>query len=304
MKSFLKWVGGKTDIKDTIISHFPKVIGDYYEPFIGGGAILIRLLEALEAGEIHVTGKLHVSDINENLINLYLSIKNSIEELLVSLEYYKDMYITAPNVEYPTRHKFEIKSLDEAGVQEKGKAFVYYWMRMLYNTSSSLSVIDKSALFLVLNKTCFRGLHRVGKNGFNVPFGNYSSPSIFEANALLQFHELFQKYDITFTAASFQGLPCKVGDFVYLDPPYCPIEKNSFVSYNESGFAEREQTQLYELCCHMKEQNIKFIQSNSKSDFVTEMYGDFKIIDIEVKRRINSKIPQSTAKEVLILNLI
>jgi DNA adenine methylase len=304
MKPFIKWLGGKTDIKDKIFLHFPKIINNYFEPFVGGGAIFIQLLQALENDEIHLQGSIYISDINENLINLYLCIKDNVNDLLLSLDHYKMLYINSKDIEYPKRHSFNIlQNETEIEIQNKGKVYCYYWMRDQYN-NGSLNVIDKSALFIILNKTCFRGLYRTGKNGFNVPFGNYSTPSMYDEAELNIFSNLFNKYDINFKTDNFNYLKDKVAtnDFVYFDPPYCVLDKNSFTSYNETEFKETEQQQLYDLCCYLQEKEIKFIQSNSNCDYILELYKNFNIVEVPgVKRRINSKNPQSTITELLIM---
>ena len=290
MKPFIKYVGGKTQILDNVFELFPDKINNYYEPFIGGGSVLIELLERIEKGDISVEN-IFISDINSVLINCYNMIKYDCDNLIKLLEEYKKNYESEKEVEYPPRHKFII---NEKWIG-KGKQYLYYYYRDLYNKTTDINI--KSALLIFLNKTCFRGLYRVGPNGFNVPYGNYKKPEIFNKIHLKSLSQLFNKYDVNFKAHSFEELKkFKKNDFIYLDPPYYPINKTSFTEYDENDFPHQK---LVDFC---KKLNIKFLQSNSKCDYILREYEQFNIGTIECKRRINSKNPDNVVNEVFINN--
>ena len=178
------------------------------------------------------------------------------------------------------------------------KESYYYWLRNKYNTIESS--VERSALFIILNKTCFRGMYREGPNGFNVPFGNYKkTPSIITKTRLDNISYLMK--DVVFIHSDFKTSlkNIKENDFVYMDPPYYPIKKTSFVNYSKNGFNEENHEELFKIC---NEAKYKFLLSNSNSDVVLEKLKKFYIQDIEVKREINSKNPAMKAKQILIYN--
>jgi len=290
MKPFIKWVGGKTQILDNVFNLFPDKINNYYEPFIGGGSVLIKLLEKIERGDISVK-HIFVSDINQTLINCYNMIKYDCDTLIDLLQSFKSNYDSEADMKYPPRHKFIINEEWKG----KGKQYLYYYYRNLYNKTTDNNI--KSALLIFLNKTCFRGLYRIGRNGFNVPYGNYKNPEIFNTLQLKSLSELFVKHNVIFKAHSFEELEkFKKDDFIYLDPPYYPINETSFVEYSEVEFPH----QTLVLFC--KKLSIKFLQSNSETDYTLREYKQFNIDVIECKRRIDSKTPNTTVNEVFIYN--
>ena len=159
-------------------------------------------------------------------------------------------------------------------------------------------------MFIFLNKTCFRGVFRVGPKGFNVPYGHYKNPEIINKEHLDKVHELIK--DVIFECSDFSVSLSKVesNDFVYLDPPYAPENVNSFVGYTENGFKIENHKKLFGLIHELTETNIKIMLSNSDVNLVRENFLNekYKIISILCKRSINSKNPDSKAKEVIITN--
>ncbi len=272
VKPLLKWCGGKTHIIDTIISNFPRVMDNYHEIFLGGGSVLLAFLELVKNKEI-VVSKIFAYDLNEDLINLYNIIKDSPQKL------------------YDTIMKI-INDFNKC--DEESKESYYYWIRDVYNNEED--VLAKSAMFIFLNKTCFRGLYRVGPNGYNVPYGRNKNPEIINKKHLFEVHKLIQ--NVTFKVLDFKESLLRVedDDFVYLDPPYYPLNKSSFTSYNKNGFDEHEK--LFEMC---KKINY-FLLSNSSVEEVKKTFKEkkYSVEEIECKRRINSKKPNSVVNEVLI----
>jgi DNA adenine methylase len=300
IKPFLKWVGGKTQILKPIIELIPENINTYIEPFVGGGSVFLEILKNIENNKIKVD-KLLIGDLNEDLINLYILIKDNIEFLCVQLDEYISNYKTAKATKHPKNFKIVIDLNDDINdIIDKGQPHVYYYYRKLYN--NSIDSFERAALLLFLNKTCFRGLYRTGKNGFNVPFGNYENPQIYIRDDLLILNNLFNKYDITFKSCDYKEI-CKditKDDFCYMDPPYTVLKKGSFTSYTKIDFTEDDQKNLLIVCEHLKEKNIKFLQSNSFCTNNEENYKNFTIKKILCKRRINSKNPNDTDYEILI----
>lgn len=279
MKPFLKWVGGKTQLLDEVLSHFPKTIANYHEPFLGGGSVLLALLQKVRAGEIELTGGVFASDANSGLINLYQYVQANMAELLGALKELSTGYSQCANKEtfyYLIRAKFTALQNDER-----------------YTATAA-------AMFLFLNKTCFRGLYREGPNGFNVPFGHYSAPSIYDEADLAAVSDLIQ--GVEFACQDVQMALLGVGrdDFIYLDPPYAPETATSFVGYTSNGFALDMHQALF-----VRLKNLaltKFLLSNADVPLVTEAFAGYQKKVVSARRAINSKKPESRTKEVLIWN--
>jgi DNA adenine methylase len=157
-------------------------------------------------------------------------------------------------------------------------------------------------MIIFLNKTCFRGMYRVGPNGFNVPFGNYKNPSIISKSHLLQIHNIIK--NVIFTEGDFHNTMSNIqtGDFIYMDPPYAPQEKTSFVGYNKDGFTLNNHMDLFKLCHNLKNNNIDFVMSNADVKLIRDNFSEshYLIETIVCRRAINSKKPGSSANEVII----
>jgi DNA adenine methylase len=291
-KPILKWVGGKSQILDKILSVFPKKIQDYHEPFLGGGSVLIGLLSDTS---IHVTGKIFAYDLNSELISLYKHVQKNPRKLIKETLLLSEEYNKTPKQGQVNR---KCKTKEEAMSSPES---YYFYIRTRFNTEKK-NTIQSSAMLLFLNKTCFRGLYRVGPNGFNVPFGNYKNPTIIEPSNILKVSELVK--NVEFIHCSFENCSFwksyKPLDFIYLDPPYAPETNKSFVSYNKEGFDIENHKNLFNLVSNLK---CKFLMSNSNVHLVTDTFkNDFIIETITCKRSINSKDPSKKTKEVLIYN--
>jgi DNA adenine methylase len=298
-KPILKWVGGKTQILDKLITDFPVEMNNYREAFLGGGSVLLTLLSYVKNGAIKINGNVYAYDLNEPLIYVYKNIQSHHVELYDKLQ----TIITEFNGCGTGEINRKPKNIEEAKLAKEN---YYYWVRSAYN---KLSPVEKktvigSAIFIFLNKTCFRGVFRVGPNGFNAPYGHYNNPEIInkehldEISGLIQC-VIFECSDFTASLASVES-----DDFVYLDPPYAPETDTSFVGYTESGFDLDAHKNLFKIIHELTETNKKVMLSNADVSLVRENFTNekYNTVSILCKRSINSKNPESKAKEVIIKN--
>lgn len=298
-KPFIKWVGGKTQIIETILQTFPQNIQNYHEPFIGGGSVLLAFLSYVQHGKITITGKVFASDINNKLVWLYKNIQNNPVNVIDELKVLVDTYNACSGSEVFRKPK----DLKEAKTSQESW---YYWIRYQYNAMNieEETSCQAAAMFIFLNKTCFRGIYREGPNGFNVPFGHYKNPGIYDSDHILKVASLIK--DVVFTRRSFEESLQEIteyGSFVYMDPPYAPETKKSFVGYVQEGFSEDLHTQLFTMCQNLTtKEGITYVMSNSDVDLVRNNFSDdkFECRVISCKRSINSKQPESKTNEIII----
>jgi len=294
-KPFLKWVGGKTQLLQTIILKIPKEINNYHELFLGGGSVLLLVLSLQKENKITIKNKIYAYDINQNLINVYKHIQSNKDELYECIDKYIKEYDSIDG----TIINRKPASINEA---KTSKESYYYWLRIKYNTISKDS-IECSALFMFINKTCFRGMYREGPNGYNVPYGHYKkTPTIITRKELDNVNELIKNVEFIHNDFKESIKKIKEGDFVYLDPPYAPETNKSFVGYVADGFDLNMHNCLFDEILKLDKKNVKFLMSNSRVDLVLEKFKDYNCEDITARRAINSKNPESTTIEVLINN--
>ena len=291
LKPFVKWVGGKGQLIEEIEKMLPsdgeKVLTKYAEPMVGGGALLFNVLSRYQFDE------LYISDINPELINAYIAIKQNVEALIKRLN---EMQMT-------------FLPLDE-----NGRKYYYYNVRDKFNTvklNDSTST-EKAAYFIFLNKTCFNGLFRVNRKGlFNVPMGSYKNPTICDAENLRNIHGALQNVTIVCGDYSLSKSFIDGETFVYLDPPYRPIsETSAFTSYNSDAFDDNEQIRLAKFIDEINAAGAKIVLSNSdpknvneEDNFFDNLYKNYKINRVEASRAINSKgDKRGKINELLICN--
>ena len=299
-KPIIKWVGGKTQIIEKVLHHFPTGINNYHEIFLGGGSVLLAFLDYVKKGLINVKGQIYAYDINDVLIYMYKNIQNNHLELYSQLQLLIADFNLCNNDGELNRKPTNIEEARQL------KENYYYWIRNNYN---NLSIEDKrtslgSAYFIFLNKTCFRGMFRLGPNGFNVPYGNYKNPEIINLEYLNEIHDLIK--DVIFEHKSYEDslLNIKEDDFTYLDPPYAPEKNTSFVEYTEKGFSLEDNNKLFNIIDSLTNRDIKTLMSNSDVDLVNNYFNKkpYKIEKISCKRSINASKPGSKTNEVLIHN--
>ena len=296
-KPILKWVGGKTQILDKLIPEFPKEINNYHEIFLGGGSVLLSLLSYIKNDIIKVKGNIYAYDLNESLIYFYKNIQTNHMDLYDEIQKLISDFNNCGDGELNRK----AKNIDEAKISKEN---YYYWIRSEYNKLEDKKTILSSAMFLFLNKTCFRGIFRVGPKGFNVPYGHYKKPEIINKEHLIKIYDLIK--DVIFKCCDFTIAlnNVKCDDYLYLDPPYVPENKTSFVGYTEKGFNIDSHKKLFELIHQLTKTNKKLMISNADVSLVRDNFANekYSIISILCKRTINSKNPGLKSKEVIIKN--
>ncbi len=289
-RPFVKWVGGKSQLLDEIRQKYPQKIEKYCEPFVGGGAVLFDVLSKFRPKNVLI------NDINKELINTYEQIRDNCDDLIFQLS--------------EIQNKYKSQSLDE------NKAY-FYEKRERYNelkiNGDEAENLEKAALFIFLNKTCFNGLYRVNSKGlFNVPFNNAKSPLLCDEENLRACSELLQNVQMTVGDYSKTKKFIDSKTFVYIDPPYRPITQTSaFTSYSENQFADREQIELGNFIEEIANEGAMVLASNSdpkntdKNDnFFDDLYSKFAIERVSASRMINSNAKKRGAiKELLISNI-
>ena len=268
---FVKWAGGKRQLISQIRERMPEKYNDYYEPFVGGGAVIFDLLPANAL----------INDINKALINTYRTICNELDAFLK-----------------------EVNRLDN-DMWEDGKKY-YYSIREHYNDKLMRSEYDVelAALFVFINKHCFNGLYRVnGKGLFNVPYNNSRRVSVDE-DVIIATSEYLR--GVTIIDGDFEQAckNAKKGDFVFIDSPYAPLNPASFESYTKEGFDIESHKRLAKLYDELTARGCYCMLTNHNTELINELYGnkDYKIDVVSVKRMINSDASNRVGEEVIICN--
>ncbi len=269
VKPFVKWAGGKRQLLPEIKKYVPRQFETFYEPFVGGGAVLFDLQPE----------KYVINDINAEIVNVYRTIKRDAEKLIKKLKTFKneaDFY-------------YKVRGMDREQGFEK------------------LSPVDRAARIIYLNKTCFNGLFRVNRKGqFNVPFGKYKNPNIVNEETLLAVSQFFNQTQGEILNTDFEKALDGVNNqsFAYIDPPYDPLSySSSFTGYSLNGFGRGEQERLKLVCDKLDKRGCKFLLSNSATDFIKDLYQDYNIKIVKAGRNINSvATKRGKIDEVLIRN--
>jgi len=273
-KPFVKWAGGKRQLIPILNENLPKSFGTYYEPFLGGGALLFHMLTERKGQ------KCSISDLNSDLVLTYTTIRNRIDELISSLKNHERNY-------------------------HKDSKTYYYSVR----ESNPRSEIEKTSRLLFMNRTCFNGLYRVNSKGkFNVPLGRYTNPNIVNEENLRSVSAILESSKVAIKCRDFESVlrDAKKGDLVYFDPPYQPVSQTAnFTSYTNKSFTYEDLNRLAELCLKLDSKGCKVLLSNSDSKEVAEIFSNksWKINRIQANRSINSNSKKRTGHfELLIKN--
>lgn len=269
-KPFVKWAGGKRQVINELLKFVPDEFDTYYEPFVGGGALLFELSPK----------KAVINDSNEELMNVY--------NVLCNEEKFKKMCNLLNS--YETKHSEEF----------------YYNIRNKDRSKTAfnrLSDYTRAARTIYLNKACFNGLYRVNsKNEFNVPFGKKTHVNTYEGSNLITVSNYLTMNDVKILSVDFEAAvkDAKKGDFVYFDPPY-DSDTKSFTSYTETGFDKSEQTRLARVFKQLDKKGVYVMLSNHSTVLVNELYKDYHIYKIEAKRNINANGKKRGKVEELII---
>ncbi len=273
-KPFVKWAGGKRQLIPILNENLPKTFGTYYEPFIGGGALLFHMLTERDGQ------KCSISDLNSDLVLAYTTIRDRIDDLISSLKSHEKNY------------------------QKDSKSY-YYSVR----ESNPRSEIEKTSRLLFLNRTCFNGLYRVNSKGkFNVPLGRYTNPNIVNEDNLRSVGAILQASKVSIKCRDFGAVlrDAKKGDLVYFDPPYQPVSDTAnFTSYTNKDFTDKDLERLADLCNKLDSKGCKVLLSNSDSKQVSDMFSGkpWNVNKIQANRSINSNSKKRTGHfELLIKN--
>jgi DNA adenine methylase len=277
LKPILKWAGGKTQLLAEITHAYPDGFGTkirrYAEPFVGGGAVLFDVLSKYDLDEIYI------SDVNAELINMYIMVRDHVEELIERLKSFQTEYLALDN---------------------DGRKTYYYNKRDDFNnliiSGESKTGVESAALFIFLNRTCFNGLYRANRSGlFNVPKGDQANPLICNEDNLRAVSAALGKVKIVCGDYSASRSFIDANTLVYFDPPYRPLKgRDSFISYTETEFDDSCQRALAGFIEEMVAKGAYVILSNSdpknvdpEDDFFDDLYADYDIQRINAKRKIN-----------------
>lgn len=273
-RPFVKWAGGKRQLIPILDENLPETFGTYFEPFLGGGALLFHIL-ARQSGK-----RCSISDLNSDLVLAYATIRDRINDLVSSLKDHEKNY-------------------------HKDSKSYYYSVRQ----SSPRSQVEKTSRLLFLNRTCFNGLYRVNSKGrFNVPLGRYSNPNIVNEENLRSVSQILRSCKVSVKCRDFAAVleDVRRGDLVYFDPPYQPVSGTAnFTSYTNKDFTSDDLGRLHELCQRLDSKGCRVLLSNSDSSEVSGLFSQrpWKISKIHANRSINSDSKKRTGHfELLIKN--
>ncbi|EKV00771.1 DNA adenine methylase Dam [Leptolyngbya sp. PCC 7375] len=269
LRPFLKWAGGKRQLIPELLKYAPDSYGRYYEPFIGGGALLLTLRPAQAT----------ISDRNQELINCYQVVKGSVDDLIQNLQQHRN----------EKAYFYEVRSWD------RQTEFI------------DKTAIQRAARIIFLNKTCYNGLFRVNSKGqFNAPFGRYKNPTIADETVLRNVSAYLNLANVTIRQADFAVAVADAGpgDFVYFDPPYDPVSTTaSFTGYYRNGFDRTEQQRLKSIVDNLTMRDCKVLLSNAYTEFIQDLYRDYRCVRVSATRAINSNATKrGKVDEILVMN--
>lgn len=271
---FVKWAGGKRQLLEEIHARLPKDLDEhkYYEPFVGGGALLFNLEHSNAV----------INDMNWALINVYRQLQGDMGVIVMSL----------------------LDMMDD-DLRARGKEY-YYEVRTRFN--QGLSEHDETtpmaAMFIFLNKHCFNGLYRVNRKGeFNVPYNN-STASSHDPDNMLKILKFLKSVEIRQGDFEDACRDCTAGDFVFFDSPYAPLKDDSFDSYTKEGFPKEDHERLASLFRRLADRGVRCMLTNHDTPFIRDLYKDFKIETVNVKRSINRNASGRTGTELIVTSYL
>lgn len=270
IEPFVKWIGGKRQLLPHLAEHFPAEWSTYYEPFLGGGAVLFHFQPS----------KAVVNDLNPHLINTYVQVRDKVDDVITGIQELDSVACT------PER---------------------YYALRSEYNTHISEGTLNvrTAVLFIWLNKRCFNGLYRVNKKGlFNAAFNKKAWLVSVDENNLRNVSSYLKDSDVVFTAGDFElaSSGASEGDVVYIDPPYVPVSKTAdFVGYTRQGFGDTEHGRIARHAKTLTSQGAHVVVSNSNTPAVLDLYPEFTPVPVDARRSVNRDATKRTGKELILI---
>lgn len=273
LQPFTKWTGGKRQLLSVIKSLMPDQYNNYFEPFVGGGALFFDLAPK----------KAYINDFNSELINCYQQIKKNPQILIELLAKHQE--------NNSKEYYLDLRSADRDGRIDK------------------MTDVERAARIMYMLRVDFNGLYRVNsKNQFNVPYGRYKNPKIVDGELLLSISKYLNDNDIHILNKDFEEAveDVRVGDFVYFDPPYIPLsETSAFTSYTHEGFSYEDQVRLRDTFMKLDEKGAYVMLSNSSSPIVEELYKDFYIHKVEATRTNGAKSSsRGKISEIIVTNYV
>lgn len=270
LSPFVKWVGGKGQLADRLSDRKPEKFNDYYEPFVGAGAFLFHL---------QPSNGIYINDINRELINTYEVIRDRPEEF--------------------------IKKINALDTLNRDRV-LYNAKRGEYNDKilNEEHDVDMAVLFVFLNKNCFNGLYRVNQKGFfNVPWNKRTTGSSIEEENIRNVSKFLSAVSVSNVDFEEVCENCREGDFVFLDSPYDPLSKTaSFTDYSKEAFKKEDHIRLAEMFAKLTDRGVYAMATNHNTPLIRELYKDYNIEVVDVRRSINSKASKRVGKEVIITN--
>ena len=282
---FIQWVGGKRSLLEKYDPIIPTEFNNYYEPFLGGGAMFYHMYAKYGS-----TKKYYLSDLNSELIKVYNAVVSSHEDISKLISYM--------NVRHSKEFYYAIRNYDREELAPKR-------YRKKFDIQNDLNDIELAARFIYLNLTCFNALYRVNSdNLFNVPIGTSLKKDIADNGTLKSCSSVLSNAEIKYQPYS--NIRPSQGDFVFLDPPYAPLSVTSdFTSYTVEGFGLEDQVNLRDFCNDLNKSGVKFMLANSNCEFIREPYKDYFQYTFSLNRTLNSKKElrkQTTDNEILVCN--
>lgn len=271
LQPFTKWTGGKRQLLPVIKSFMPSSYNNYFEPFVGGGALFFDLTPK----------SAYINDFNSELINCYCQIKEHPNELIKLLKFHQK--------NNTKEYYLDLRSVDRD------------------DRISAMSDVERAARIMYMLRVDFNGLYRVNsKNQFNVPYGRYKNPKIVDESLILSISDYLNENDIQILNVDFKKAvkDVKAGDFVYFDPPYIPLsETSAFTSYTHEGFSYEDQVRLRDVFKELSNRGAFVMLSNSSSPLVEELYQEFNIHKVEAIRTNGAKSSsRGKISEIIVTN--
>lgn len=248
LRPFVKWAGGKTRLLKKLLPYVPATFENYHEPFLGGGAMFFAISDRMN-------GQAYLSDLNDELINTWVVVRNRERQLRQALEHYAN---------------------------NDSKDFFY-----AQRPRQPQDAVDRAARFLYLNQTSWNGLWRVNKWGeYNVPWGQRPFRG-FTPTQLSRYRALLRRADIEFLDFREALERPQEGDFVYLDPPYLPLSETSkFFLYTEKRFRAPDLGDLAKCCEDLTSRGVSWMLSNRDTPLVRELFSHAQIIATTARRSV------------------